>query len=133
MIPKTQSDIKNDFEFVTQPDLTFRLDPEPMTIRDKISGINALRQAVYLILNIERYDWLIYSWNYGVELRDLIGKPTDYCVPEIERRVREALTQDDRITAVDNFEFEIGRRKIGVTFRVTSIFGSFTAGKEVSV
>ena len=133
MIPKTQSDIKNDFEFVTQPDLTFRLDPEPMTIRDKISGINALRQAVYLILNIERYDWLIYSWNYGVELRDLIGKPTVYCVPEIERRVREALTQDDRITAVDNFEFEIGRRKIGVTFRVTSIFGSFTAGKEVSV
>ena len=123
MIPKTQSDIKNDFEFVTQPELTFRLDPEPMTIRDKISGINALRQAVYLILNIERYDWLIYSWNYGVELRG----------PEIERRVREALTQDDRITAVDNFEFEIGRRKIGVTFRVTSIFGSFTAGKEVSV
>ena len=73
MIPKTQSDIKNGFEFVTQPDLTFRLDPESMTIWDKISGINALRQAVYLALNIERYDWLIYSWNYGVELRDLIG------------------------------------------------------------
>lgn len=133
MIPKTQSDIKNGFEFVTQPDLTFRLDPESMTIWDKISGINALRQAVYLALNIERYDWLIYSWNYGVELRDLIGKPTDYCVPEIERRVREALTRDDRITAVDNFEFEVGRGKIDVTFRVTSVFGSFTAGKEVSV
>ena len=35
----------------------------------------ALRQAVYLILNVERYAYPIYSRNYGSELVDLIGQP----------------------------------------------------------
>ena len=34
----------------------------------------------------------------------------EYCIPEIERRIREALLQDDRITAVENFQFEWGCR-----------------------
>jgi len=30
---------------------------------------------------------LIHSWDYGVELHNLIGKDVEYCIPEIERRV----------------------------------------------
>ncbi|MFR8334422.1 MAG: DUF2634 domain-containing protein [Oscillospiraceae bacterium] len=35
---------------------------------------DAVRQAVYLILNVERYAYPIYSRNYGSELTDLIGQ-----------------------------------------------------------
>ena len=42
----------------------------------------------------------------------LIGKDVEYCIPEIERRVREALLQDDRITAVQNFEFTVNKKKV---------------------
>ena len=37
--------------------------------------IEAVKQAIYKILNTERYQYPIYSWNYGVELADLFGKP----------------------------------------------------------
>lgn len=74
-----------------------------------IDGKEAVRQAIYLILNTERYAWLIHSWNYGVELHSLIGQDPDFCIPEIERCVREALLQDDRITAVDDFSLKSTR------------------------
>ena len=40
----------------------------------------------YLILNIERYEHLIYSWNYGIELADLLQPFLLYS--EIKRRTR---------------------------------------------
>ncbi|MCI9466901.1 MAG: DUF2634 domain-containing protein [Ruminiclostridium sp.] len=95
--------------------------------------LEAVEQAVFLILNTERYDWLIHSWNYGVELRGLIGKPLAYCVVEIQRRVTEALLQDDRITAVEDFSFESGKKRVLTTFRVVSIFGAFRTGMEVDI
>ncbi|MEN7878670.1 DUF2634 domain-containing protein, partial [Clostridioides difficile] len=68
--------------------------------KSKIDGIcddvEALKQTIFLILNTERYQHLIYSWNYGVELNDLIGEPISFVIPELERRIKEALIQDDR-------------------------------------
>lgn len=90
-----------------------------------------MEQAVFLILNVERYEWLIYSWNYGFEKKSLIGKPVDFCIPEIERRVKEALLQDDRITAVENFQFEVNKKKVLTTFTVISIFGPIFTEMEV--
>ena len=107
MIPQVQDDLKQDFTFTTLPSRTF------------------------LILNVERYEWLIYSWNYGFEKKSLIGKPVDFCIPEIERRVKEALLQDDRITAVENFQFEVNKKKVLTTFTVISIFGPIFTEMEV--
>ena len=92
-----------------------------------------MEQAVFLILNVERYQWLIFSWNYGVELHNLIGKDPEYCLPEIERRVREALLQDDRITAVQDFQFEINKKQVLTTFTVVSIFGEINVEKVVEI
>ena len=101
------------------------------TITGTIDEVRAVEQAVFLILNVERYEWLIYSWNYGFEKKSLIGKPVDFCIPEIERRVKEALLQDDRITAVENFQFEVNKKKVLTTFTVISIFGPIFTEMEV--
>ena len=101
------------------------------TITGTIDEVKAVEQAVFLILNVERYEWLIYSWNYGFEKKSLIGKPVDFCIPEIERRVKEALLQDDRITAVENFQFEVNKKKVLTTFTVVSIFGPIFTEMEV--
>ena len=111
MIPQVQDDIKQDFTIETLPSRTFRMNHDNLTIIGTIDEIQAVEQAVFLILNVERYEWLIYSWNYGFEKKSLIGKPVDFCIPEIERRVKEALLQDDRITAVENFQFEVNKKK----------------------
>lgn len=101
------------------------------TITGTIDEVRAVEQAVFLILNVERYEWLIYSWNYGFEKKSLIGKPVAFCIPEIERRVKEALLQDDRITAVENFQFEVNKKKVLTTFTVISIFGPIFTEMEV--
>jgi len=133
MIPQTGDDLRQDFVFVTLPSKTFKMSHDTLTISGTIDQIQAVEQAVFLILNTERYFWLIFSWNYGVELHDLIGKDPEYCIPEIERRIREALLQDDRITAVENFQFEIDKKKVLTTFTVISIFGNINVEKVVEI
>lgn len=96
--------------------------------------IEAVKQAIYKILNTERYQYPIYSWNYGVELADLFGKPIAYVLPEIPRRIKEALVADDRI--IDTTAFELSHDKRGnvlAKFKVITIFGNFDAGKEVRI
>lgn len=97
-------------------------------------GLEAIKQAVYKILNTERYSYIIYSWNYGIELKDLFGQAMSYVCPELERRVTEALTQDSRITAVTDFEFDTSKRGVlSTTFTVHTDLGSFEAEKEVEI
>ena len=133
MIPNTGDDLRQDFVFANLPSRTLKLDFDWLTINGTIDQSQAVEQAVYLILTTERYHWLIFSWNYGVELKDLIGKDPEYCIPEIERRIREALLQDDRITAVENFQFEVNKKQVLTTFTVISIFGELKAEKAVEI
>lgn len=133
MIPQTGDDLRQDFVFTTLPSRTLKMDHDYHTITGTIDELQAVEQAVFLILTTERYQWLIFSWNYGVELQNLIGKDPEYCIPEIERRIKEALLQDDRITAVENFEFELNKRKVLTTFTVISIYGGFTSTLEVDI
>lgn len=133
MIPNTGDDLRQDFVFTTISSRTLKMDFDWKTISGTIDQIQAVEQAVFLILNTERYFWLIFSWNYGVELHDLIGKDPEYCIPEIERRIREALLQDDRITAVENFEFDVNKKKVLTTFTVISIFGNINVEKVVEI
>lgn len=130
MIPQVDNDLLT-LEIETQPSLTYAVDLEHGRIRGMTDGLEALRQAVYFILRTERYMYLIYSWNYGVELRDLIGQPKEFALPEIKRGITEALLQDDRITEVDGFEFETGKKSVHVTFTVHSIFGDMEVETDV--
>lgn len=105
--------------------------------KDRISGytdeLGAIMQAVYLMLSTERYQYPIYSWDYGVELIDLIGKPMPYVMSELPRRITEALTQDDRIEDVVDFEFETKGKQLHVTFTVVSTMGNIPTELEVDV
>ena len=72
------------------------------------------------IINTERYEYEIYSWDYGIELQDLFGKPITYCMSEIKDRITEALLADDRIESVDDFSVErVGKRNLFVKFTAT--------------
>ena len=43
----------------------------------KIDGEDSLCQAIRLMLEVPRYRYPIYSWQYGSELETLIGKASD--------------------------------------------------------
>ena len=114
-----------------QPSLTWKLDFENKRITQMIDGLEAVKQAAFVILETERFRYLIYSFNFGSELQGLIGKSPLLVRSEIQRLVREALLQDDRITDVRDFTIETNGDSITASFTVVSIFGDFTMTKEV--
>ena len=122
--------IPNDFEVVEEPSYTYKMvlptrEDEPTIFRGKTDELEAVRQAVYKILNTERYTYPIYSWNYGVELADLFGQPIPWVYPELERRITEALVWDDRINSVTDFEFENVKNEVHASFTVNTVYGSY--------
>lgn len=103
-------------------------------IMNRTDGLEAVKQACYMILMTERYKYEIYPWDYGIELEDLFGQPLTFVIPELERRIYEALIGDDRILDVYDFEFEFPKKGIvSATFRVSCIFGDFEAGREINI
>ena len=117
----------------TQPGLNHKLDAGWRRVRGMTDGRDAVLQSVYLILNVERYAYPIYSRSYGSELAGLIGKPRDYAMSEVKRRITEALLQDDRITGLSGWEFETSRKSVRVSFVVHTIYGDAAASKEVDI
>lgn len=131
MLPKTGTILEKDFEVVEVPSKTYRLDQT--VILGKTDGLEAVKQAVFCILNTERFDWLIYSWNYGVELKDLFGRPPGVVKSKLKKRIKEALMQDDRIVSVDAFSFAVTGRIMTASFQVHTKFGVMEAQKEVEI
>lgn len=133
MIPTADNEFFMTLEVETPSSKNYKMDVEHNIINGNVDGPDAVRQAVFKILNTQRYQYPVYSWDYGIELEDLFGEPVDYVCAELERRVREALTADDRINSVDDFKFDISeKRVVKALFSVHSIYGSFDCGKAVS-
>jgi phage baseplate assembly protein W len=135
MTPQTGSDLMPDVTYGVQPSYTYKMNMDNDKVIGYAQGKTAMEQAIYKILNTERYKTPIYSWNYGVELSDLIGRPTSYCIPEIERRIKEALLQDDRISDVYDFQFTDTDKRgvLNVSFKVDTTEGIVEADKEVKI
>ncbi len=133
VIPKIYEELPSDFIYEELPTKTFKLNGARQVIVGQADELEAMQQAIYLILNIERYENLIYSWNYGIELHDLYGKSVEYVLATLEWRIAEALLQDTRITEVTNFDFKTNGNKIHVTFTATTVFGDIEAEKVVKI
>lgn len=133
MIPSSTAFLEKDFEIEEQPTHTYKMHIASERVRGYTDELEAIKQAIYKILNTERYQYAMYSYNYGVELLDLYGEPVSYVCPELERRITEALIWDDRIQSVDNFEFNISKKgEIFVTFTAHTLFGDVAAEKVVN-
>lgn len=122
-----------DFVEEVLPNKTWYIDFSRNLVTSNITDLEAIRQAAVLILATERFEYLIYSDQYGVELIDLFGENQQYVMSELKRRVTEALTQDDRIVGVDNFEFSKQGRGLHVKFVVNADIGHFDAETEVAL
>lgn len=133
MIPEQQVDLTN-LEVVNQPSLTYKLDFERKRISGKIDNEEAIMQLVMKILYTERYAYVIYSSQYGVELDRLIGKDYDFIVSDLERTITEALLADDRILSITGFVAEqTAIDRMTVTFTVNSVVGSANINTEVII
>lgn len=115
-----------------QTSRTWKLDVQQKRITGMIDQIDAVKQAVYKVLQTERFRYLIYSFNYGIETHGLIGQSPTYVRTELRRRIQEALLQDDRIQRVEDVTVEHHADQLLITFTVVSDYGTFQMEEEVN-
>lgn len=134
MIPSTTGFLSQDFEIEEQPSLTYKMDMENNCVRGYVDGREAVKQAIFRILQTERYQYIIYPWWYGIETLDLYGEPVGWVCAELERRIEEALLVDSRITDVTDFEHDTDvKGVVHTTFTVHTIYGDVSSEKEVNI
>lgn len=137
MIPLNNINIENGIEIVKQPSLTYKIKLNRNKIEQYINGKEAVKQSIYKILMTQRYKYLIYDWNYGIELEDLFGKHKTYVYAELQRRIEDALSADDRIENVYNFKFDEtnnnDKTSVYVEFSVSTIFGKINIDWNLNI
>lgn len=124
MIPQGGSLTENTAA-VSQPSATWRMDLERGVISGRTDGLDAIKQAVFKILQSQRFRHAIYSGNYGNELAELVGRHPSFLQLEAQRMLEEALLQDDRILAVEQVKVNHRGDQAVVTFTVQTDYGSF--------
>lgn len=90
--------------------------------------IIAVVQAAYLNLQTPRFQHLIFSWQYGSELHTLVGKDESYVLSESRRMIIDALSIDDRISDIRDFNYVDGV----LSFKLITIYGDADMTMEVS-
>lgn len=115
----------------TRPTATYRVNFETGRIVGMTDETEAMKQAIYKIILTERFEYLIYSWNYGIELHTLFGKSWNVVSSEMKRVLEEALLADDRIEEVRNLTVtQVDQRTVAVTFTAYTIFGEIPIEQE---
>jgi hypothetical protein len=131
MIPINENILQTAIGNKKPQDRTYQMHLDHLNIQGFIEKRAAVVQAIYKILNTERYQYSIYSTNYGIELIDLFGKPATYVVPELQRRIEDALLYYSDIDAIDGFEFKVNKRTVSVSFTAHTPYGDIAIEKEV--
>lgn len=132
MIPSSEFDFSG-FSFETPTSKTWHIDFEKNRVVGTIDEIEAVRQAVYIILSTERYKYLIYDASFGSELGTLIHRPYAVAMSEAKRMITDALRQDDRITDVTDFEITRDGTRLIINATIHSVYGEIdiTTNAEV--
>lgn len=126
MLPSAYTnDLLADFSVVERPTRTYRLNFSGKPSTGMITGVDAMRQAVFLALHTERFDYEIFSWNYGISLSPLMGENISYYLQaRLQQAIEESLLQDDRVLEVSDFVFERPKRGVlAVQFSVKTTQG----------
>lgn len=127
-------DFNAEFQTEEFANKTYKINFQEKRIIGEVDNLDAVSQAVYKILHTERFNSLIYSWDYGVEFENLIGKDYDFILGDLQRRIEEALLQDDRIERIENVKVNKKQNdSIDVSFVVVSKYGNVTMGVNINV
>ena len=132
-LPQSTVDIATGVTFVQQPSLTWYIDKTTNRIQGQADGLQAVQQAVDIILNVERFRWQIYSPNSGMEWDGLIGQNPGYVASEIQRRMKDALLMDDRVRGISNFSYTLDGNSMTVSLTVNTVYGETQTTVEVNL
>lgn len=96
------------------------------------SNLDAVAQDIRFALETDRYKWPIMGSNFGASFDDLIGTDYNYIRSEVVRRIRDALSIDDRILQVDEFQFTpLDDSGILISCTISTTFGNVSLSRTI--
>ena len=132
-LPASDLDLSQGVVFREKPSLTWIADPVTKRLRGRGDGWEAVRQAVEVIVNVERFRWQIYSPNFGIELDGLLGNEPGFAASELQRRLSDAFLPDSRILGISGFSYTFEDGVLTAEVTVNTVFGPVKTGVEVTV
>ncbi len=89
-----------------------------------VEGNNAIKVWVYKAILTPRYNYSIYTWDYGSELLDLIGKAytPSLTKEEAKRLIKEALEINPYILEVEITNISFKDSLLSATVKVKTIY-----------
>lgn len=123
-LPQSDISMSAGVAFEQKPSRTWRIDKQTNRIRGETEGREAVQQAVDILLNVERFRHQIFQPYSGMERDGLIGQDPGYAAAELQRRVTEALTMDDRIRGISDFHYTVQGQNLTATFTVDTVYGA---------
>ena len=90
-----------------------------------VEGNEAIKVWVYKALLAPRYQYSIYSWGYGSELMDLIGKAytPQLTKSEAKRYIEEALKINPYILDVNVIDTDFKDSTLSANVKIVTIYG----------
>ena len=85
----------------------------------------AIKVWIYKALSTERFRYLAYSWQYGIELRPFIGKVmgVKQRYSEIKRVIIECLMVNPYIKSIDSLDISHDGDQVSISITITTIYG----------
>ena len=130
-LPASDLDLSQGVVFREKPSLTWIADPVTKRLRGRGDGWEAVRQAVEVIVHVERFRWQIYSPNFGMELDGLLGAEPGYAASELRRRLSDAFLPDSRILGIADFSYTFQDSVLTASVTVSTVFGPVKTAVEV--
>ncbi|HHX87694.1 MAG TPA: DUF2634 domain-containing protein [Firmicutes bacterium] len=97
-------------------------------------GYTAWKQWCIKAVLTQRFAFLAYSWDYGVEVSEALRSPTRKAVEmEMERTITEALLVDPRTQQVREFTFRWAGDQLWVSFVAVPVIGDAVHIKGVRI
>lgn len=111
---------------------TYKVDSYNKRIIGTTDGQPAIEQAILKNFDTERFAYIIYSKNYGIELEKYIGKDYDFIRSDLQRAIEECLLVDARIYSINNLQFtQEGLDYMSITMDIETEQGVLTTTLEV--
>lgn len=133
MIPELSMKINEEVLESQKESRTYKLHKDKKRISGYVNGLEAMEQAILLMLETVRFEHVIYSWDYGIDIQSLIGQHKTYAYPVLAKRIRDALLKDDRINEVNSFRYEPLKGGISLSFNVETVYGDVNVERQVSI
>lgn len=130
---QAEIDLSKGVEFRDQPSLTWIADPVTNRLRGRGDNYEAVRQAVEVIVSVERFRWQIYTPNFGTNFSNLLGHDPGFVASELQRRMADAFLPDNRILGIADFAYTFQSPVLTAAVAVNTVFGPVRTSVEVQL